>query len=280
MKYVITAIFLVVRPLSIYSWSLTMSANGASEQGRSRLVDLLPPIDTTNGAVTRMFLIRHGETRWNAEGRVQGGGYDLELNDDGLRQADATAEELRDVGTFDILASSHLRRAKQTADAVSRFHPSARRRELSGLGEMRFGKFEGLALQGPNCKKETMYEWLGCMDKMNEDENLRWPGDDGESLADVEKRAMASINSLLNEARTHDGDSGEASKQIGVLAHGRTINILLASMIKNDIRLFSSFKQRNCSINVIDVLCREGQENHEVSHVILGFTGHIDHLEE
>jgi len=71
------------------------------------------PLRPTGAAGKRIFLVRHGETSWNREGRFQGQ-IDVPLNDAGLRQADAVANTLKDV-PFDRIISSNLSRALRTA---------------------------------------------------------------------------------------------------------------------------------------------------------------------
>jgi broad specificity phosphatase PhoE len=89
-----------------------------------------------------LFLARHGETDWNAEGRWQGQ-TDVPLNAKGRAQAHALAERMRREGVAAI-ASSDLSRARTTAEIVA---------ELLGIGaihtdpdlrEQRYGRFEGL----------------------------------------------------------------------------------------------------------------------------------------
>jgi len=66
--------------------------------------------------VTTLLLVRHGETDWNAEGRLQGH-TDRPLNDHGRRQATALASELAHE-RLDALYASDLARARETADIV------------------------------------------------------------------------------------------------------------------------------------------------------------------
>jgi 2,3-bisphosphoglycerate-dependent phosphoglycerate mutase len=91
--------------------------------------------------VTTLLLVRHGETDWNAEGRLQGH-TDRPLNEYGRRQAAALAERLADDG-IDAVYSSDLSRARETADIV------AGRLGLPvvlepGLREKNWGSWEGL----------------------------------------------------------------------------------------------------------------------------------------
>lgn len=66
---------------------------------------------------TNIILIRHGETDWNAEGRIQGH-LPVPLNPRGAEQAEALAVHLRDV-SFEAIYSSDLRRALQTAEMIA-----------------------------------------------------------------------------------------------------------------------------------------------------------------
>ena len=94
-----------------------------------------------NDTPTRIVLIRHGETAWNAERRLQGH-LDIDLNEEGQRQARALAAALANEH-FDVLVSSDLARASQTAKALG---------DLTGLplyidGRLRercYGAVEGL----------------------------------------------------------------------------------------------------------------------------------------
>jgi broad specificity phosphatase PhoE len=67
--------------------------------------------------VTTLLLVRHGETDWNAEGRLQGH-TDLPLNEPGRRQARTLAGELAGDG-IEAVYSSDLARARETADIVA-----------------------------------------------------------------------------------------------------------------------------------------------------------------
>ena len=64
-----------------------------------------------------IYIVRHGQTDWNVEGRYQGR-IDIELNETGINQAKEIFEELKNV-KFDIVFSSPLKRALQTAKIIS-----------------------------------------------------------------------------------------------------------------------------------------------------------------
>jgi len=90
---------------------------------------------------TTIVLIRHGETAWNAERRLQGH-IDIALNAEGLRQADALAGALAGEH-FDAIVSSDLQRAHQTAQALARVQGMPVHSDPA-LRERCFGGFEGL----------------------------------------------------------------------------------------------------------------------------------------
>lgn len=88
-----------------------------------------------------ILLIRHGETAWNAERRLQGY-LDVPLNQHGQRQAEAMAAALADE-RLDAVFASDLQRARQTAQALANAHGLPVQTE-PGLRERCYGAFEGL----------------------------------------------------------------------------------------------------------------------------------------
>ena len=115
--------------------------------------------------MTTLLLARHGETDWNAEGRLQGH-TDRPLNDYGRRQASALAEELAG-DSIDAVYSSDLSRARETAEIV------AGRLGLPvviepGLREKNWGSWEGLT---PMERDATAY--VGESTEEHRDRTLR-----------------------------------------------------------------------------------------------------------
>jgi len=93
---------------------------------------------------TRICLVRHGETDWNVERRLQGH-QDIPLNANGLAQAQALAEALADT-RFDAIYSSDLSRALETAEQVADRLGLAVV-QLPAVRERNFGIFQGLTRQ-------------------------------------------------------------------------------------------------------------------------------------
>ncbi len=92
--------------------------------------------------MTRILLIRHGETAWNAVRRLQGH-TDIPLSPAGERQAEALARALA-AEPLDAIVSSDLGRALQTAQALAARHPHLALHTDPGLRERGYGAFEGL----------------------------------------------------------------------------------------------------------------------------------------
>jgi broad specificity phosphatase PhoE len=145
--------------------------------------------------VTTLLLVRHGETDWNAEGRLQGH-TDRPLNDYGRRQAGALAEELA-ADSIDAAYSSDLARARETAEIV------AARLGLAvsvdpGLREKNWGSWEGLT---PDERLKVDYV--------------------GESTQAHRERTLAS---LLAIAERHPGE------RVLVVTHGGSVRRVQAAV--------------------------------------------------
>ncbi|CAA7271502.1 unnamed protein product [Cyclocybe aegerita] len=96
---------------------------------------------TTSGPAVRIYLVRHGETRENREGIIQGQ-RDTLLNEEGREQARAVGEALKEV-RFDAAFSSDLSRAVETAEAILAHHPGIQLVKEQELRERFMGYLEG-----------------------------------------------------------------------------------------------------------------------------------------
>lgn len=92
----------------------------------------------------KLILVRHGETDWNKQRRVQGLS-NLGLNETGRKQADALARALRKE-KVDVIYTSPLRRARETARAISRFH-RVEVVTIDGLKELDVGEVDGMTYE-------------------------------------------------------------------------------------------------------------------------------------
>lgn len=135
----------------------------------------------------KLILVRHGETVWNSEGRVQGAS-DIALSETGREQIHKLAAALKDE-SLDAIFSSPLRRAHETALILGRFHSREIRLE-EGLMEMNQGDFEGLSFNelrkdhGPFLK-----QWIA------DPASVRMPN--GETLSELQDRAWQAVLNIL-----------------------------------------------------------------------------------
>lgn len=96
---------------------------------------------------SKLALVRHGETDWNAEGRLQGR-MDIALNEVGRGQARAAGRELLAAGGWDVLVSSPLARAAETASLAGVVLGLEPTETLAGLAERDYGRCEGRVVAG------------------------------------------------------------------------------------------------------------------------------------
>ena len=156
---------------------------------------------------TRICLVRHGETEWNAERRIQGQ-IDIGLNATGLRQAAAAGRWLKTAGIV-ALYSSDLKRAWATALALGEalsLQPSA----VPQMRERRYGVFEGLTYAEAQAKYPEGYAAF-------EGRNAAYDFENGESLRDMYERVTGRLEML---AAAHPGQA------IAVVLHGGVLDII------------------------------------------------------
>jgi 2,3-bisphosphoglycerate-dependent phosphoglycerate mutase len=158
--------------------------------------------------MTRICLLRHGETAWNAEHRLQGQ-IDVDLNATGVAQAQAAGRWLRGSGVV-ALYSSDLARAWHTATSVGaalNLAPDP----LPALRERRYGAFEGLTYDEAKARYPVEY-------RQYEARHADWRAPDGgESLLDVHARVTACLRELVVR---------HAGMCIAAVTHGGVLDIV------------------------------------------------------
>lgn len=183
---------------------------------------------------TLIYLIRHAETTWNAEGRLQGT-LDAPLSDRGRRQVRHLVDALRPV-PLAALYSSPLQRAQETARPLSAAYDLPLR-FVDELREMNQGAWEGRLVDDLAAEDgERLQAWRGSPAQ------TRLPG--GESLTEVQERAMRAFEAL---AARHRGDT------IAVVAHGGVNKTILLTVLGAPLGHHWRIKQSNACINVLEV---------------------------
>lgn len=179
---------------------------------------------------TRIIAIRHGETAWNVDTRIQGQ-LDIALNAAGRWQASRMAEALKDEPITAIYASG-LTRAWETAAYLGRALELDVTRE-DALRERGFGEFEG----------KTFAE----IAEQLPDQSLLWRTRDphfaptgGESLSALRDRVVNAVHHL---AAKHPGEL------IALVAHGGVMDVLYRAATRLEIQAPRTWTLSNAAIN-------------------------------
>lgn len=173
-----------------------------------------------------ILVIRHGETDWNAQGRLQGT-MDTPLNSRGIRQAEAVAQSLKDKGIH-IVYASPLQRARKTAEIICEAIdvPIVFREDLR---EKDFGSMQGLRVDEIDAiYGDSLWEMRSVLD-------MAPPG--GESNRDVILRLEPVIEEIKG-----------LKQRVLIVTHGAVARILyrmLASPLDEE---FQKFRMNNCEV--------------------------------
>ncbi|RAL47586.1 hypothetical protein DM860_011324 [Cuscuta australis] len=161
---------------------------------------------------TEIIVIRHGETEWNKEGRIQGH-LDVELNEIGREQARAVADRLSREPKISAVYSSDLKRALETAETIAQSCGGLEVAKDPGLRERHLGEIQGL-LYSEVSKSKTNAKAYRAMVSHRDDAEI--PGG-GESLDQLRQRCASSLKRI---AKSHRGE------RVVVVSHGGTIRAL------------------------------------------------------
>ncbi|PJZ49281.1 histidine phosphatase family protein [Leptospira saintgironsiae] len=178
----------------------------------------------------QLFLIRHGETDWNKERRLQGQ-IDTSLSEYGIEQASILADSLKNRG-IEIIFSSDLKRAKETSEKIANelgieiiYHP--------GLREIHLGEAQGISeFELSNIFGERSYTAWKSLDKIHD--KFRFPG--GESKLESESRIIETILNLLKMY---------GKKNVAVCSHGFVLSRFYEQY---SLKKFSHSKLGNCEV--------------------------------
>jgi broad specificity phosphatase PhoE len=184
--------------------------------------------------VTRVYLIRHGESTWNAERRWQGA-MDPPLSAAGREQADRLASALQAI-PLSVVYCSPLQRAKDTAVVIAAAHALSVE-PVSDLREIAFGEWESLG-------DEEVVQRFGSLRQQwfRRPDQTQIPG--AESLAHGRGRAMAAMRGIVGR---HLDD------QVAVVAHGGMNKLILLTLLEAPLASFWRLAQSNACINIVEL---------------------------
>lgn len=184
---------------------------------------------------TRFCLIRHGETVWNAENRIQGH-TNIRLNETGLKQAEITADWLaRHHPHITALYSSDLGRAEETARIIGlalKLRPIA----MNSLRERNYGHFEGMTYT------EAEHHFPDAFSAFsNRQPDFPIPGG-GENLNNLSARIVGALLELVTQ---HPGES------IAIVCHGGVLDVINHFVRNKPLHEQRDFQVPNLGLNWI-----------------------------
>lgn len=181
---------------------------------------------------TRICLVRHGETEWNAARRIQGQ-IDIGLNEIGMRQAEAAGRWLQRAGIAAVYGSD-LKRAWATAQAIGRalgLVPVA----VPEMRERRYGVFEGLTYDEAKAKYPAGYAAF-------EGRNANYDFENGESLLAMFERVTGKLQEIA---------AGHPGQNVVVVLHGGVLDIINRFVRGNSLETPRDFLIPNAGLNWI-----------------------------
>ena len=199
---------------------------------------LLPGLAQAQGedTVLDLYLVRHGQTAWNLEKRLQGS-TDNVLNETGRRQATELGQRLAGV-KFSHIYSSGLKRAQETAAAFAGSTPVT---ALPALNERSFGKFEGIF---EDERSAALFAEFGKRGSVLDDAL-----DGGESLQSQANRVKTAVREITAKHR---------SGSVAIVAHGGVNPLALAALLDLPVaEAVARIKQANDEVYLVRL--RPGQ---------------------
>jgi broad specificity phosphatase PhoE len=181
-----------------------------------------------------LLLIRHGETDWNTEFRIQGH-TDTPLNARGLAQAERLSERLAAEEPADVLYTSPLARACVTAEKIGQklgLSPITDER----LAEQNFGELEGLTFRDIEQGYPDFFrQWRETK------RQLALPG--GETIGEFQCRVQAFLNQV---------SEAHPDKSVVVVTHGGTLRVILVTLLGLEIDRRWPFAFDNTSLSKVE----------------------------
>jgi probable phosphoglycerate mutase len=183
---------------------------------------------------TTLCLVRHGETAWNAEGRVQGQ-LDVPLNATGLAQARAVAAVLKNE-SFAAIYSSDLIRTQQTAQPVA----DLLKKKIvldEKLRERHYGAFQGMTYAEAKVQIPEGYARFRARDP-------EYDFGSGESLRDFSDRSLVFIQEVIQK---HEGRS------LLLFTHGGVLEMVYRHATGRGLSTPRDFEIPNAAINRVEI---------------------------
>ena len=200
----------------------------------------------------KLYIIRHGQTEWNIQKRLQGWN-NSNLTKKGMQDAENLAARLENVD-FDYIYSSPQKRALETANIIKE-NRDIDIIELEALKEIGFGQWEGMQM------KDIHYKYKDEFDTYLNRPHLYKAGLGAESFEDIFKRVGDVLEKILKRN----------AENVLIVSHGVTIKVLTAIIKEISLEDLSSIPiHRGTALNICQV------NNKERKFIV---EGDIDHIE-
>jgi len=184
--------------------------------------------------MTRIILVRHGQTEWNRVERFRGRA-DVPLDNTGMAQADATGRRIATGWQVSAVYCSPLSRAVKTAEAIAG-HFGLVVQPYPGLVDIDYGLWQGLT------PAEVQRQWPELIEAWYKaPQTVQIP--QGETLEHLRARGLASVNELVTH---HPGQT------LVLVAHTAIIRAILLGVLGLGNERFWRLHQDTCAINVFD----------------------------
>lgn len=187
--------------------------------------------------MTKVILVRHGQTLWNLEMKYQGH-CNIPLTDKGIAQAELAATRLKTEKISAVYASD-LDRAFKTAECIAAKH-NLGVIAIPQLREINFGDWEGMTFEAITDPINS--HWAEEMAKVfSHPGDVQIPG--GENFSEVKERATIALTQLVAK---------HPDETIVIVSHGATIRTLLCGILDIDLNNLWKIKQDNTAINMLE----------------------------
>ena len=208
----------------------------------------------------RLYLVRHGQTAWNATARHQGQ-TDIPLDDVGRRQSMALRPRLATI-PFDAIYSSALHRARETAALLV---PDKEQDiiALPELNEISYGAWEGFT-------REEIAALFPAAWRHYEAAQDEGRPTDGETRSELRTRVVAALRRIESD---HPGGG-----QVLVATHGGTMRMMIAATLGTEVPIYRHLRFDNASLSIVDLPHRAADEQTSAPRGVVTLLNDTAHL--
>lgn len=182
--------------------------------------------------MTKLLLIRHATNDWVKTGKLAGWTPEVHLSEHGQAQAEALGQRLAPTKIHAIY-SSPLERTMETAQAIVQHHPKLAIQPVEGVGEVRYGAWQGAELK--KLRGQKLWRYVQQVPS-----RVRFP--EGETMRGAQLRAVDTLEDII--AR-HPGQT------VAIVSHSDIIKMVVAHYLGLHLDLFQRINISPASLSII-----------------------------